>query len=348
MLEEYQALQKQGTWSLVPLPPTKTSIGCKWIFKLKRNSDGSIARYKARLVAKGYLQEEGIDYHDTFSPVAKQPTIRVLLSLALHHHWPIKQLDISNAFLHGTLEEEVYLSQPPGFINSEAPTHVCKLHKALYGLKQAPRAWFSTFSSYLTSVGFKSSHCDNSLFIRHSPTSITIVLIYVDDILVTGSDSSFIFSLITHMHSAFSMKELGNINYFLGISVQQTDEGYFLSQQKYALDILGKAGMLDCKPYSSPISVKPSVLNSDLLAFSNPSLYRSLVGALQYLTITRPDLSLAVNYTCQHMQSPTNGHFAALKRILRYLKGTISHGLTFSSGPLHLQAYSDSDWAGDS
>lgn len=281
MLEEYNALQHQGTWSLVPLPPDKHPIGCKWVFKLKRNSDGSIARYKARLVAKGYLQEEGLDYHETFSPVAKQPTIRVLVSLALHNNWPIKQMDISNAFLHGTLHEEVYLVQPQGFVDATRPNHVCRLHKALYGLKQAPRAWFSTFSQFLLSKGFKSSHCDSSLFVLQTSTAITVLLIYVDDILLTGSDPSYIAQLVSQMHATFAMKELGTMSYFLGIAVHRTAQGYFLSQHKYALEILAKAGMMECKPYNSPLAVKNTVMSDDDLPFTNVSLYRGIVGALQ-------------------------------------------------------------------
>lgn len=229
MKDEFGALQKQHTWSLVPLPSHKNQIGCKWVFKIKRNSDGSIARYKARLVAKGYLQQEGIDFQETFSPVAKLPTIRIILCLALHHHWPLKQLDISNAFLHGKLEEEVFMTQPPGFVDSSVPTHVCKLHKALYGLKQAPRAWYSTFSTFLISQGFHNSHCDSSLFVHKTPHSITILVVYVDDILLTDSDSSHIHTLVAQMYLAFSMKELGNLSYFLGISVQTFATHYFLS-----------------------------------------------------------------------------------------------------------------------
>lgn len=351
MLDEYQALQKQGTWSLVPLPPHKHAIGCKWVFKLKRNSDGTIARYKARLVAKGYLQEEGIDYFETFSPVAKQPTIRILLSLALSFNWPIRQLDISNAFLHGTLEEEVYMVQPPGFISSSQPHMVCKLHKALYGLKQAPRAWYSTFSSFLLSHGFLNSHCDSSLFLSKTSSSILIVLVYVDDILVTGSDLAAISLLIHQMQGTFSMKDRGLVSYFLGISVQSHDHGYFLSQSKYAGEILAKAGMVECKSCATPIalkSVSSNTSNTDSLPFGNPSLYRSIVGALQYLTITRPELAYAVNQACQHMASPTIADFTAIKRLLRYVKGTIDHGLSFTPGSFTLQAFSDSDWAGDS
>lgn len=203
MLDEFQALQHQGTWSLVSLPAHEQAIGCKWVFKLKRNSDGSIARYKARLVAKGYLQEEGIDYFDIFSPVAKQPTIRILLSLALSYNWCIRQHDISNAFLHGTLEEEVYMVQPPGFVDSNHPNLVCKLKKALCDLKQAPRAWYSTFSSFLLFHGFQNSHCDSFLFLYKTSTVILVVLVYVDDILTTSNAPSHITQLIQQMQSVF-------------------------------------------------------------------------------------------------------------------------------------------------
>lgn len=254
MNEEFQALHKQGTWTLVPHSSTKSAIGCKWVFRIKKNSDGTIARYKARLVAKGYLQQEGIDYDETFSPVAKQPTIRILLCLALQNQWRLKQLDISNAFLHGKLDEEVYMLQPQGFVDSTFPHHVCKLHKALYGLKQAPRAWYSTFSSFLLTQGFYHSYSDPSLFVKKTSTSITILLIYVDDILLTGSDPSLIQALLSQMRVAFSMKELGDVSYFLDISVQALSTSYFLSQHKYAQELLHKAGMVHCKPCSTPIT----------------------------------------------------------------------------------------------
>lgn len=237
--------------------------------------------------------------------------------------------------------------QPPGFVNSITPHHVCKLHKALYGLKQAPRAWYSTFSSFLLEHGFVNSHCDTSLFISKTTSVITILLVYVDDIILTGNSSSHINQLITHMHSAFSLKELGTLSYFMGISIQPCAHGYFLSQPKYAREILQKAGLVDCKPCSSPSVVKPVSMPSSFAHFAYPALFRRIVGALQYLTITRPDLAFAVNQACQHMHSPTVGDFASVKRLLRYLKGTIDHGLVFQPSSFILQAFSDSDWAGD-
>uniref|UniRef100_A0A5B6Z4V3 Reverse transcriptase Ty1/copia-type domain-containing protein n=1 Tax=Davidia involucrata TaxID=16924 RepID=A0A5B6Z4V3_DAVIN len=352
MSEEFQALQNQGTWSLVPRPSNNPVIGCKWVFRLKKNADGSIARHKARLVAKGHLvakgyhQTEGVDYHETFSPVVKQPTIRIMLSLALHYQWPIQQLDVANAFLHGFLHEDVFMEQPQGFQDPAYPSHVCKLRKALYGLKQAPRAWYDLFSQFLISNHFSNSVADSSLFILNEAGHTVILLVYVDDILITGSSPSLIAALIQKMATAFAIKDLGPLSYFLGIEVTRTSSGLFLSQTKYTTELLHRAGMADCKPYASPTSSKQPTTLVDPF-FEDPTLYRSLVGGLQYLTVSRPDLSFAVNSACQHMHAPHQSHFTAVKRILRYVKGTLSHGLSFHNGPLSLTAFSDADWAGD-
>lgn len=227
MAEEYEALVKQGTWTLVPPPPHVNIICCQWIYKIKRHSDGSIARYKARLVANGNQQYEGMDFTDTFSPIIKQPTIRIVLSLAVHYHWPLRQLDVSNAFLHGIISDHVYMKQPLGYKDPLLPNHVCKLTKALYGLRQAPRTWYAMFSSYLLSLGFVSSKADTSLFILHKASAVTLVLPYVDDIIVTGSDSTFISSLIQSLSSKFVMKDLGALHYFLGLEVTTTENGHF-------------------------------------------------------------------------------------------------------------------------
>ncbi|XP_028051179.1 uncharacterized protein LOC114255829 [Camellia sinensis] len=243
------------------------------------------------------------------------------------------------------LEEDVFMSQPPGFVHSQFPIYVCKLNKSLDGLKQAPRAWFFTFSNFLLTLGFVNSHCDNSLFVQATSALLTYLLVYVDDILITGSSLSHLKYLITQLHSAFSLKELGNLPYFFGISVTSTSSSYFLSQSQYASTLLKRAGMTYCKPASSPLSAKPTVSSSDV-PFTNPAVYRSLVGGLQYLTITRPDLAFAVNQACQYMHNPSQAHFALVKRLLRFVKGSLQCGLTFSSGAFDLHVFSDAVWAG--
>lgn len=247
MAEKYEALVKQGTWVLVPPPSHGNIIGCQWIYKIKRHFDGSVARYKARLVANGNQQAQGFDFLETFSPVVKQPTVRIILSLAVHYKWPLRQLDVSNAFLHGVISEDVFMRQPLGYKDPAHPHYVCKHTKALYGLRQAPRAWFSVFSSYLLSLGFQGSKADTSLFILHKGSAVTLILVYVDDVIITGSDSLFISELVKQLSLKFLMKDLGNLHYFLGIEVTPTPGGLFLSQSKYATEVLAKAGMTDCK-----------------------------------------------------------------------------------------------------
>ncbi|KAI0498161.1 hypothetical protein KFK09_021402 [Dendrobium nobile] len=227
MSEEFMALQQQGTWSLVSPPTDQPILGCRWTFKTKRHADGSIVRYKARLVAQGNTQEYGINYEETFSPVAKMPTIRVLTALAVHNQWTIHQLDISNAFLHGYLEDTIYMQQPPGFKDVQNPHSVCKLHKSIYGLKQSPRQWYSTFSKHLTSLGFTHSSADPSLLLHKTENTNTYLLVYVDDILITGNNTNFIQQLLKQLHMKFQLKELGPISTFLGIQFEQTEKDTF-------------------------------------------------------------------------------------------------------------------------
>jgi histone deacetylase 1/2 len=217
MQDEITALHTQGTWSLVPLPSKRNLVGCKWIFKIKCHSDGSIARHKARLVAKGFSQEPGLDYGDTFSPVVKPATIRLVLALTAHFNWPLRQLDVKNAFLHAILQEEVYMSQPPGFEDSVHPHHVCKLHKSLYGLKQAPRAWNARFTQFLPSLGFATTYSDSSLFVKYVGSQIVVLLLYVDDIILKGNASAAILQVIQALSTEFDITDLGSLYFFLGI-----------------------------------------------------------------------------------------------------------------------------------
>ena len=217
MDDEFQSLKKQATWSLVPLPPHKNVVTCKWVYKLKRHSDGSIARYKARLVSMGYFQQYGMDYDKTFSPMVKPTTVRILLALAIQFGWELRQLDVSNAFLHRVLKEEVYMAQPQGYVDPALPKHVYLLHKALYGLKQAPRAWFERFISQLLHIGFCASTADGNLFILRHGSSIVFLLLYVDDIIIIGNNSSFVSSVIKLLGVDFDLKDLGLLHYFLGL-----------------------------------------------------------------------------------------------------------------------------------
>jgi transposase InsO family protein len=298
MDEEFQALQKQGTWSLVPLPATKNVVGCKWVYKLKHNSDGSIARYKARLVAKGFHQQQGIDFDETFSPVIKPPTVRLILSLAISLQWPLRQLDVKNAFLHGTLKEKVYMTQPQGYIDPTHPNLVYKLHKSIYGLKQAPRTWFDSFTSQLLHLGFTASTADSSLFIYKNESVIAYLLLYVDDIVLTSNTPTYLDHLITQLNTVFDLKDLGTLHYFLGLQVSRTPISLYIKQTKYAYDLLKKHNMLNCKLASSPSCPNTRLSLHDGDPLTDPHGYRSMVGALHYLTFTRLDISFTVHQVC--------------------------------------------------
>ncbi|CAN1152879.1 Retrovirus-related Pol polyprotein from transposon RE1 [Linum perenne] len=331
MEAEFNALLHNHTWILVPPPSANHRVvGNKWVYRIKRHPDGTIARYKARLVAKGYHQTEGIDYTETFSPVIKPASVRLILSIALSRNWSISQLDVSNAFLHGDLEETVYMSQPPGFINPVYPNHVCLLKKSLYGLKQAPRAWFACLRDALYGFGFKGSKTDHSLFYYNTGGDIIFVLVYVDDIIVTSSRPSLAATLVKHLHARFSIKELGDLHYFLGIEVHRTQDGMTLCQAKYIRDLLTRAGMTDCKPLRTP-SATTTPLSTDA-PFHDPTLFRQLVGGLQYLSMTRPDLAYTTARLSQFMHAPLNSHWRHLKRALRYLQGTPTLGIHLTAG----------------
>ena len=224
---------------------------------------------------------------------------------------------------------------------------MCLLHKSIYGLRQAPRAWFEKFSSHLLTVGFTASQADPSLFIYRHGSTVLYLLLYVDDIIITGNFPTAVTELITNLASAFELKDLGPLKYFLGLQIDYKPSGFFVHQSKYALDVLSRHNMTSCKPCTSPF-VSSSKVSSAMVEFlPDPTAYRSLVGAFQYLTFTCPDLSFAVNSLCQHMQTPTSAHMVAAKRVLRYVRGTISHGILFQPGPLHLTVFTDADWAGN-
>jgi histone deacetylase 1/2 len=336
MEEEFSALQCNGTWTLVPPVYGVNLIDSRWIFKVKLHADGTIERYKARLVAKGFKQRYGLDYEETFSPVVKPVTVRLLLSLALSRGWHLRRLDIQNAFLNGFLDEQVYMRQPPGFADPDKPGHYCRLVKSLYGLKQAPRAWHARLSSVLGTLGFSPSAADTSLFVLRRADVTIYLLVYVDDIIVISSTASAIPRLISALRAEFSVKDLGVVHYFLGIEVQSPSLGsLILRQRKYALELLARAGMLKCSPATTPMSSSERLctVDGDALSPEEATQYRSIVGGLQYLTVTRPDLSFVVNKVCQYLHEPRTPHWSAVKSILRYVRFTVESGLRFWFSP---------------
>ncbi|XP_021985328.1 uncharacterized mitochondrial protein AtMg00810-like [Helianthus annuus] len=318
MLCEYNTLIGNGTWELVPRPSSHPVIRCMWLFRHKLKADGTLDRYKVRLVVNGKSQTVGIDCTDTFSPVVKPATIRTVLSIAITRGWHINQLDVKNAFLHGDLHEIFFMHQPPGFADETKPDFVCR-----GGL------------------------CDTSLFIYHHGDKIAYLLLYVDDIILTASSKELLQSIINLLSKEFTMTDLSALHHFLGITVQRDANGLFMSQSQYASDILHRANMTDCKPYATPVDTSSKLSASDGEPLPDGTLYRSLAGALQYLTFTCPDITYAVQQICLFMHSPREPHFAFLKRILRYIKGTPDLGLRLSATPsASLTAYSDADWGG--
>ncbi|CAL1357037.1 unnamed protein product [Linum trigynum] len=348
MIKEITALEANGTWTLEFLPPGKRAIDCKWVYKIKYHPDGSVERYKARLVAKGFTQVEGVDFHDTFAPVAKLVTVRVLIAVAVSKGWPLHQLDVNNAFLHGDLQEEVYMKLPPGFA-AKGDTRVCRLRRSLYGLRQASRNWYSKFTLALAELGFVASRADPSLLLYHRGASFVAALIYVDDVVLTGNDDAFISRVKSFLDDMFSIKDLGPLKYFLGIEVARSPAGIILSQRKYTLDILHDAGVAGARPSSFPMEqnhtlTRPGPASDEVV---DASSYRRLVGRLLYLTVTRPDITYAVNVLSQFVHAPRPEHVTAAHRVLRYLKTAPGQGLFFpSDSSLTLTAYCDADWGG--
>lgn len=285
---------------------------------------------------KDLLKKEGIDYLENFSPVAKLTKVKVLLALAAIKGWSLNQLDVRNAFLHGDLVEEVYMKPPPGldlsaYSNNNNGPLVCKLNKSLYGLKQASRQWYAKLSSALLEVGFVQSYSDSTLFTKAEGDSFLAVLIYVDDILLASNNNDIVKDFKVFLSSRFRIKDLGPLKFFLGIEIARSKKGVHICQRHYALELLKETGTLGSKPRTTPLDpgLKLSKEYGDMLP--DPTVYRKLIGKLIYLTITRPDITFAVNRLSQFMDKPRLPHLQAINQILHYIKATVGHGLLFSS-----------------
>ncbi|KAJ0578087.1 putative RNA-directed DNA polymerase [Helianthus annuus] len=347
MNSEMEALYRNNTWVVVDLPKGRKPIGCKWVYRIKYKANGEVERYKARLVAKGFNQREGIDFGETFSPVVKMVTVRVILKLAVNKGWPLYQLDINNAFLYGSLSEDVYMTLPQGYFDNDK-NKVCKLVKSLYGLKQAPRKWNEKLTSVLLEMGFVKSLCDHSLFVLCKENVIVVLLVYVDDIVITGNSISEITHVKKSLSESFKIKDLGILKYFLGIEVLYSDEAICLSQRKYCLELLNEFGYLGCKPVNTPIEqshVITSKTDKDNQFLENVNGFQKLIGKLIYLSLTRPDISYAVQFLSQFMHKPCQSHLDIALRLLRYLKQSPGKGVMFrKTDNFDISGYVDSDW----
>jgi len=304
---KFGALLANDTWSLCPQPLHQHIVRNKWVYKIKRQQDGSIECFKARLVAKGFDQKSGVDFHETFSLVTKQSTIRVVLTLVVHFDWCIRQSDVSNAFLHGYLAEAVFIEQPKGFVDASHPDYVCHLHKAIYGLKQEPHAWFNHLSQALFEISFHSSKVDISLFIYHTTNATLYVLVYVDDILITGTNKEAIFVVIKQLQVVFAMKDLDDLGFFLGMQALWDSTGLHIRQPKYIMDLLHNSTMIGAKPYSAPtvFGLKLSVLDGDPLFKSDRAIYcQVMVPCNIALSLDQTSLTRLINFAslCTHQQ----------------------------------------------
>nr|GEZ15541.1 retrovirus-related Pol polyprotein from transposon TNT 1-94 [Tanacetum cinerariifolium] len=346
---QHQGILVQPTrlWELVPQPDYVMIIALKWIYKVKLDEYGDVLKNKARLVAKGYRQEEGIDFEESFAPVARIEAIHIFIVNAASRNMTIYQMDVKTAFLNGKLKEEVYVSQPEGFVDPDHPTHVYHLKKALYGLEQAPRAWYDTLLRFLLDNNFSKGVVDPSLFTLKTGKHILLVQIYVDDIIFALTDLTDCDMFSNEMSSKFQMSMMGQMSFFLGLHVSQSPGGIFINQSKFALGILKKFRMDSCDSIEAPI-VDRLKLDEDPSGIPvDQTHFRSMVGSLMYLTASRPDLVFVVCMCARYQAKPTKKHLEALKRVFRYLKGTINWDLWYPKDTaMALTAYADADHAG--
>ena len=348
MQAEMDSIHSNRTWTLVDLPPHKRAISSKWVFKVKSSNNGHPPRYKARLVARGFEQRDGVDYLETFASVVRWETIRILIAIATHLNWPIHQLDVLTAFLNGILAEDVYMHQPLGFIRKGTEHLVCKLHKSLYGLRQSPRAWYARLHAALLAWKLMQSQADPNLYFAHFKNHTIALLVYVDDILITGSDLRLINQLKGHLQQTFRTNDLGPIHRYLGVQFDQGPTGMAVHQTEYAMSILTMFNMEACTPSFTPFPDGLTLSKDTRTPPVDARIYRMLVGKLLFLTKTRPDIAHAVGVISRFMQTPQEAHLQAAKHILRYVRRYPNLGLFYKQGGENqLHGYTDADYGQD-
>lgn len=345
MKDEIDSLERNDTWVLMEKPKSQKIVDSKWVYKVKRNTDDSIDRFRARVVARGFTQEYGVDYLETFSPVVRFASVRVILAIAAKLKLTLKQFDVKTAFLYGDLQEDIYVKQPSGF--DDGSGRVFKLKKSLYGLKQSSKCWNDKFTKFIEKFGFTACKSDACVFISNKDGNFIILAIYVDDGLIAGSNQKVIDSVIEHLRDAFEVKAMP-VECFLGFEIHRKEDGsIFINQAAYARKIQRKFEMEECNALAIPCDPN-QILGKFEEAEQSTYPYRQLIGSLMYLSVgTRPDISFAVGYVSRYMERPTRVHVEAAKRILRYIKGTEQFGILYEgSGDGQLLGFSDSDYAG--
>jgi Fe2+ transport system protein FeoA len=342
--DEMDSIMSNNTWELVDLPPGSKPIGCKWVFRRKYNTDGSLNTFKARLVAKGYRQKEGIDYFDTYAPVARITSIRILFALASIYDLHVHQMDVKTAFLNGDLDEEVYMEQPEGFILPGNEHKVCKLVKSLYGLKQAPKKWHEKFDLAIISFGFKHNSVDKCLYCKVCENYVIFICLYVDDMLIMCNHMDGIKETKRFLSSIFKMKDLGKVDTILGIKVTKNSGGFYLSQSHYIESVINKFKHLNIKDCSTPLDPSSKLMKNDGREIAQLE-YASAIGSLMYaVQCTRPDIAFAISKLSRFTSNPSNDHWKAIGRVLGYLKKTKNLGLQYTKFPAVLEGFTDASW----
>ena len=350
-LKELDAMNENKTFSLVKLPAGKRAVGCRWVFTMKNGPAGEFA--KARLVAQGFSQQEGIDYNETFSPVIRYDSVRVLLAVAASRKFKVHQMDVTTAFLHGDIDAEIYMKQPPGFEDAKDPTAVWKLHKSIYGLKQSPLCWYKKMLTALERFGFQKASAEHGVFYLSNDKGHCMLGLYVDDLIIAGSSDAAISDVKKYLATQFKMKDLGLINgRFLGLDIKLVEDGIIVSMATYVKDMLTATGLAECHRETTPMMLNPYKLVVDEpgeeLDDKEASTYRSIIGMLLFAAnCLRYDISFAVGLLSRFLSKPHRIHLSCAKRILRYLSGN-PLAVHYGAAPsVTLAGYTDSDWAGD-
>lgn len=351
MQKEYDALMANNTWSLVNLPSGKKAIGSKWVFRIKRNKEGEIEKYKSRLVAKGCGQQFGVNYWETFSPVIRYETIRMLFAIAAEKQLHMHQVDISNAYLNSKLQEDVYMRQPENFVDKQHPNKVLKLQKAIYGLKQSGRAWNNTLDEVIQSMDFKRCKNEPCLYVKDHQQQFSYIAVYVDDLIIICPTEDDINEIKQKIALKFEMQDGGQLNFFLGMEIYREGKqgAVSLCQKKYIRSLLDNYSMQHCRPVATPLDPGFQVgCTNEKCAKVNITQYQSLIGSLMYLAVlSRPDIMHAISKLSQRNTDPHVEHETAAKHVLRYLAGTINLSIVYRKSNEPVKGFADADWAND-